>query len=198
MNQFAQTLSRGFVIADGGIRSVEGILANTDAEQITSCGDLVKLVEDTNATGVRNFAEVSQDDNTGYGFVKKVLKQTQYKTGNNISVARNFDVIVGIANVNINSGDVVYYITTDGTAPDPSANGKGKITNIAPNSTTTFGIKAGIAISTAEVGKLVKFEINLGQASDATVNVNLITNTVSGAITGDVVGSVTGTVTPAV
>jgi hypothetical protein len=87
LNQFTQTKSRGFVVADGGLRNVEGVLNNEDDTQVTSCGYLVKLTADTTNTGGRNFAEALTADDTPYSFVIKVLKQTQYKTWDTFRVS---------------------------------------------------------------------------------------------------------------
>jgi hypothetical protein len=148
LNQFTQKKSRGFVVADGGIRSVEGILNNDDVTQITSAGDLVALVPDDNNTGVRNFAEVITADAVPYGFVKKNLKQTQYKSGDFISVSRNYDIITEVAAVDVVGGETLYYIPTGADA--------GKLTNEADDN-----VKVGIAINGANAGGLVDLEIRL-------------------------------------
>jgi hypothetical protein len=151
LNQFTQTKSRGFVVADGGLRNVEGVLNNEDDTQVTSCGDLVKLTADTTNTGGRNFAEVTADDDVPYGFVIKVLKQTQYKTGDKIAVVRNYSVITCIANVEVAVGDILYYI--------PTGTDAGQLTNVADGN-----IAVGYAVTTAGAGELVDLEIRLSDA----------------------------------
>jgi hypothetical protein len=148
LNQFEQKKVRGFVVADGGVRSVEGILKNANITQITSAGDLVALVPDENSTGVRNFAEVITADAVPYGFVKKTLKQTQYKSGDNIAVSRNYDLITEITAVDVVGGETLYYIPTGADA--------GKLTNEADGN-----VKVGIAVNGANAGGLVDLEIRL-------------------------------------
>jgi hypothetical protein len=153
LNQFSMTLSRGFVVEDGGVKSVSGILANANVSQVTSCGDLVKLVADSAGSygqNIRVFAEVTATDTGGYGFVKKNLKQTQYSSGDQITVARNFDVIVGLANYAINIGDNLVYLQATG-----------KIDTAAHAEPDEGVIACGVAVSKAAAGDLVKFEIHL-------------------------------------
>ncbi|GHU29137.1 hypothetical protein FACS1894152_7390 [Bacilli bacterium] len=96
LNQFATTSSRGLVREFGGIKTVVGILQNANSSQITTCGDMVKLVNKTGSK-TRNFAEVTATDTSGYGFVSKTVIQSDYRTGDNMDVCRNYSVIVGVA-----------------------------------------------------------------------------------------------------
>ncbi|MDR3079274.1 MAG: hypothetical protein LBU15_04555 [Rickettsiales bacterium] len=155
LSQFTINLSRGFVYRDGGIRSVNGILANADPAQITSVGDMVKLVANPNGDN-EAFGEVTATDTSGYGFVRKNLKQTEYKTkdlyGNceYIAVARNYDVMVGVANSALEVGDPLVYLQASG-----------KLESAAQEEPDEGIIACGIAVSRAAPGELVKFEIRL-------------------------------------
>jgi hypothetical protein len=159
LNQLSQLLSRGCVSEEGGLYSVEGVLANTNPTQVTSAGDLVKLVIDNNGIG-RCFAEVNENDTTAYGFVKMSLRTTSYRNSDEIAVARNYDVICSIAKNDIEAGDKVYYITTPDSV-SPSDNFRGYVTNEQPDGVTEFGIPCGFAITKANAGKIVQIEIRL-------------------------------------
>jgi hypothetical protein len=158
LNAFTQSLSRGFVDNDQTSHTFEGILANDDDEQITSAGDLVKLVAGNGK--VANFAEVEATDTEGFGFVVHNLKQRRYKKGDFIGVAGDNAIIYGVALDDIECGDKVAYVATEG-------DNQGKIA--VDSGTLTAGlISVGIALNTVAEGGLVKFLVKLGKATGAT------------------------------
>jgi hypothetical protein len=153
LNAFTQSLSRGFVDNDQNSYAYEGILANEDAEQITSAGDLVKLVAGNGK--VPTFAEVEPTDTEAFGFVVHNLKQRHYKSGDFIGVVSDNAIICGIANEDINCGDKLRYIATEGAS-------KGKI-YIDDGTPTPELIPVGIALNGAKEGGLVKILVKMGK-----------------------------------
>jgi hypothetical protein len=138
------------VVEDGGLKCANGKLANADASQLTSCGDLVKLIANPSGENCRTFAEVEATDTGAYGFVRKNLKQSQYTSGDLITVARSYDVIVGVANDVLSPGDSLVYIQATGKIDSTT------------NQTTGAGIiPCGLAASNASAGGLVQIEIRL-------------------------------------
>jgi hypothetical protein len=153
LNAFAQSQSRGFVDNDQNSYIYEGILANADEDQVTSAGDLVKLVEGNGK--VPTFAEVDPTDKEAFGFVVHNLKQRHYKTKDFIGIVSDYAIIYGIANEDIVCGNKLVYIASVGES-------QGKI-GVNTQTGATGLIPVGVALSGAKEGGLVKFLVKLGK-----------------------------------
>jgi hypothetical protein len=132
---------------------LEGILENTDANQITSAGDLVKLT--AGGDSVPTFAEVSETDTEADGFAVHNLKQRQYKTKDFIGVVGDGGHIYGIAGEDVECGDKLVY---DATVETPANTGKIFIND---GSGSAGKIPVGKALTRAKEGQLVKILIKL-------------------------------------
>lgn len=137
-NQFQQSNCRGREDLQLNINKIPVIIKNDNAEQITSAGDMIKLVEGAN--GITTVSEVQETDTystaTKYGFIPLGHLQNQYKSGDITVACFSNCVIYMLAGEAINSGSLVAY-------------NNGYIIN-NPDSNTTGKIPCGFALDTAK------------------------------------------------
>lgn len=137
-NQFQQSNCRGREDLQLNLNKFPVMLKNDDEEQITSAGDMVKLV--AGAAGVPTVAEVLTTDNYSatvkYGFIPLGRLQNQYKTGDLTVACFSGCIITMLAGEAINSGAYVAY-------------DNGYIIN-NPSTSTAGKIPCGFALDTAK------------------------------------------------
>ena len=155
-NTYKQTPIRGLEDEKVNFNKIVAKLNNTEDEQITSAGDMVKLV--AGANGVPTVAEVEATENysatTKYGFIPLARKHNEYKNNDMLTVALSNSVMYMIAQEAIACGDYVAY---DATTETPTNTGT-IIKN--PSEATAGKIPCGFALDTAtQAGDLVRVMI---------------------------------------